>query len=218
MAKVNIPEADAILDQEFQVLDHGFLRLVDYMGGDSRIVAAARVSYGHGTRTVRDDRALIHYLMRNLHTSPFEQVNLTFHAKLPIFVARQWVRHRTARINEISARYSILPNDFYLPEIEQIRKQSKQNKQGRAPETVSREAQERSLELLKQSQDLAYSTYETLLDEDVARALARINLPLSTYTQWYWQIDYTTCSIFCGLDWTHMPSMRFANMQIALHG
>ena len=189
MAKVSIPEADAILDQEFRVLDHGFLRLVDYMGGDSRIVAAARVSYGPGTRTVRDDRALIHYLMRNLHTSPFEQVNLTFHAKLPIFVARQWVRHRTARINEISGRYSILPNEFYLPEAEQIRKQSKHNKQGRALETIPQETQERSLELLRENQAYAYSTYETLLNEDVARELARINLPLSTYTQWYWQID-----------------------------
>ena len=149
MSKLSVPEADVILDQEFRVLDHGFLRLVDYMGGDSRIVAAARVSYASGTRTVRDDRALIHYLMRNFHTSPFEQVILTFHAKLPIFVARQWVRHRTARVNEISGRYSILPDEFYLPPLEQIRKQSQRNKQGSASEPLHRDTQESSLELLR---------------------------------------------------------------------
>ena len=189
MSKLSVPEADVILDQEFRVLDHGFLRLVDYMGGDSRIVAAARVSYASGTRTVRDDRALIHYLMRNFHTSPFEQVILTFHAKLPIFVARQWVRHRTARVNEISGRYSILPDEFYLPPLEQIRKQSQRNKQGSASEPLHRDTQESSLELLRVNQVSAYNTYETLLNQDVARELARINLPLSTYTQWYWQID-----------------------------
>ena len=189
MSRISVPEADAILDKEFRVLDHGFVRLVDYLGGDSRIVAAARVSYGPGTKSVRDDRALIHYLMRNLHTSPFEQVILTFHAKMPIFVARQWVRHRTARLNEVSGRYSTLADEFYLPTVDQIRKQSRQNKQGRASDQLPHEVQTRALELFRHDQESAYASYEALLKEDIARELARINLPLSTYTQWYWQSD-----------------------------
>jgi len=189
MARVIVSEAEAILDKEFPVLDHGFVRLVDYLGGDERIVAAARVSYGPGTKSVREDRALIHYLMRNLHTSPFEQVILTFHAKMPIFVARQWVRHRTARLNEVSGRYSVMPDEFYLPEVDKIRKQSKRNKQGRAPEDLPRKLQEHVLEILKRDQVSAYSSYEELLHDDIARELARINLPVSVYTQWYWQID-----------------------------
>lgn len=189
MARIVVPEAEAILDREFPVLNRGFVRLVDYLGGDSRIVAAARVSYGPGTKTVREDTALIHYLMRNLHTSPFEQVILTFHAKMPIFVARQWVRHRTARLNETSARYSVMPDEFYLPSVEQIHKQSRRNKQGRTTEDLPRETQERVLEILKRDQASAYASYEDLLRDDIARELARINLPLSMYTQWYWQID-----------------------------
>ena len=189
MARVIVPEAEAILDREFPVLDHGFLRLVDYLGGDSRIVAAARVSYGPGTKSVSEDKALIHYLMRNLHTSPFEQVILTFHAKMPIFVARQWIRHRTARLNEVSGRYSVMPDEFYLPAVGQIRKQSKRNKQGRAPEDLPQGLQERALQILKRDQAVAYASYEELLRDDIARELARINLPLSVYTQWYWQID-----------------------------
>ena len=189
MARIVVPEAEAILDKEFPILDRGFVRLVDYLGGDSRIVAAARVSYGPGTKTFREDTALIHYLMRNLHTSPFEQVILTFHAKMPIFVARQWVRHRTARLNETSARYSVMPDEFYLPSVEQIHKQSRRNKQGRTPEDLPRETQERVLEILKRDQASAYASYEDLLRDDIAMELARINLPLSVYTQWYWQID-----------------------------
>jgi len=189
MARIITPEAEAILDKEFRVLDRGFVRLVDYLGGDARIVAAARVSYGPGTKGVREDKALIHYLMRNSHTSPFEQVILTFHAKMPIFVARQWVRHRTARLNEFSGRYSAMPDEFYLPAADQIRTQSKRNKQGRAPEAPPRELQERALDALKRSQSAAFSSYEGLLRDDIARELARINLPLSIYTQWYWQID-----------------------------
>lgn len=189
MARIIVPEADAILDKEFPVLDRGFVRLVDYLGGDGRIVAAARVSYGLGTKSVRENKALIHYLMRNLHTSPFEQVILTFHAKMPIFVARQWVRHRTARLNEVSGRYSVMPDEFYLPALDQVRMQSKRNKQGRAPEELPRELQERALEILKRDQASAYASYEELLSDDIARELARINLPLSIYTQWYWQID-----------------------------
>jgi thymidylate synthase (FAD) len=189
MTRVVVPEAQAILDKEYWVLDHGFVRLVDYMGGDDRIVAAARVSSGLGTKSVREDNALIHYLMRNRHTSPFEQVILTFHAKMPIFVARQWVRHRTARLNEVSGRYSVVADEFYLPTTDQIRKQSRRNNQGRAEEDLPRELQERALETLKRDQVSAYASYEEMLGYDIARELARINLPLSIYTQWYWQID-----------------------------
>lgn len=189
MPRIVVPEAEAILDKEFGVLDHGFVRLVDYLGGDARIVAAARVSYGAGTKTLREDRGLISYLMRHLHTSPFEQVVLTFHAKMPIFVARQWVRHRTARLNEVSARYSVLPDEFYLPEPGQIRRQSVTNKQGRDSSDLTPEEQLRVLEILRTGQADAYATYEDLLHDSVARELARINLPLSVYTQWYWQID-----------------------------
>lgn len=189
MPRIVVKEAEAVLDREFRVLDKGFVRLVDYLGGDSRIVAAARVSYGPGTRTVRDDRRLIHYLMRNLHTSPFEQVVMTFHVRLPIFVARQWIRHRTARVNEISGRYSILSDDFYLPDPKQIAAQSRSNRQGRSsttlPSRIGREARER----FRQEQEQVYANYQWLLHQDVARELARINLPLSTYTEWYWQID-----------------------------
>jgi len=121
MARISVPEADALLDKEFPVLDHGFVRLVDYLGGDARIVQAARVSYGEGTKTVREDRALIDYLLRNRHTSPFEQVIFAFHVKMPIFVARQWIRHRTARLNEISGRYSVMRDEFYLPRPSEVR-------------------------------------------------------------------------------------------------
>ncbi len=189
MPRITTPEAEAILDKEFRVLDKGFVRLVDYLGGDSRIVAAARVSYGAGTKTVREDKGLINYLMRNDHTSPFEQVILTFHAKMPIFVARQWVRHRTARLNEISGRYSVMEDEFYVPPQEQLRRQSQNNKQARGEEELSVDVQERILELLKKDQSNVYSNYEGMLSDGLARELARINLPLSLYTQWYWQID-----------------------------
>lgn len=189
MPRITTPEAEAILDKEFRVLDKGFIRLVDYLGGDSRIVAAARVSYGAGTKTVREDKGLINYLMRNDHTSPFEQVILTFHAKMPIFVARQWVRHRTARLNEISGRYSVMEDEFYVPPQEQLRRQSQNNKQARGEEELSADVQERILELLKKDQSNVYSNYEGMLNDGLARELARINLPLSLYTQWYWQID-----------------------------
>ncbi|OQW57918.1 MAG: thymidylate synthase (FAD) [Nitrospira sp. ST-bin4] len=189
MPRITTPEAEAIQDKEFRVLDKGFVRLVDYLGGDSRIVAAARVSYGAGTKTVREDKGLINYLMRNDHTSPFEQVILTFHAKMPIFVARQWVRHRTARLNEISGRYSVMEDEFYVPPQEQLRRQSQNNKQARGEEELSADVQERILELLKKDQSNVYSNYEGMLNDGLARELARINLPLSLYTQWYWQID-----------------------------
>ena len=189
MARITIPEADELLDQEIKVLDKGFVRLVDYMGGDARIVQAARVSYGEGTKSVREDAALINYLLRNKHTSPFEQVIFTFHIKTPIFVARQWVRHRTARMNEISGRYSVMADEFYAPESDDIRPQNKSNKQGRANETLSSEVKDQFLTTLKNDRKELYEHYEAYLAHDIARELARINLPLSLYTQFYWQID-----------------------------
>ncbi|GIV02355.1 MAG: flavin-dependent thymidylate synthase [Fimbriimonadales bacterium] len=189
MARLIVPEAEALLDKEIPVLDKGFVRLVDYLGGDARIVQAARVSYGAGTKTVREDRALIHYLMRNEHTSPFEQVVLTFHCKMPIFVARQWVRHRTARLNEISGRYSVMKDEFYVPDPEQVRLQSQVNKQGRSEEAVPPEQAEQLIQRMEEDQRHLYERYEQILELGIARELARINLPLSLYTEWYWQID-----------------------------
>ena len=184
-----VESAEALLDQEIKVLDKGFVRLVDYMGGDERIVQSARVSYGAGTKTVRQDRGLIHYLMKNWHTSPFEQVQLTFHTKMPIFVARQWVRHRTARLNEISGRYSVMKDEFYVPEPQHIRPQSADNKQGRSEERFTEDEEREIAELFETEQAGIYRNYEKLLDKNVARELARNNLPLSLYTEWYWQID-----------------------------
>ena len=189
MAHEVVAAAEEVLDRAFPVLDHGFVRLVDYMGGDQRIVQAARVSYGEGTKSYRQDRALIDYLLRNDHTSPFEQVVLTFHTKMPIFVARQWVRHRTARLNEISGRYSVLKDEFYLPAEEQIAPQSEDNKQGRAAEPFDEATRARVRAALAAGQRDAYAAYSALLDEGLARELARINLPVSAYTEWYWQID-----------------------------
>ena len=189
MIKPTVPAADALLGREYRVLDKGFVRLVDYMGGDARIVQSARVSYQDGTKTVREDAALIDYLVRHKHTSPLEQVVLTFHLKMPIFVARQWLRHRTARLNEISGRYSVMRDEFYLPEAREVRRQSVVNKQGRSEGEVPVPLQQRTLELLQTGQADAYAGYQELLDEDVARELARINLPLSLYTEMYWQID-----------------------------
>lgn len=184
-----VSSAEDILDKEYKVLDKGFVRLVDYMGGDKRIVQAARVSYGQGTKTKRQDRGLINYLLRNEHTSPFEQVIMTFHCKMPIFVARQWVRHRTARLNEISGRYSVMESEFYVPDENQIRFQSKDNKQGRSTDDVPAELQQKVLNIIRSGHSQAYQQYEEMLDNNIARELARINLPLSLYTQWYWQID-----------------------------
>ena len=184
-----MPEAEALLDQEFKVLDKGFVRLVDYLGGDQRIVQAARVSYGAGTKSVRQDRGLIQYLMKNEHTSPFEQVVLTFHTKMPIFVARQWVRHRTARLNEISGRYSIMKDEFYVPEPGTMRTQSTDNKQARSEECLSPEAAQAMIEEMQADQAQIYAHYEGMIEGGLAREIARNNLPLSLYTEWYWQID-----------------------------
>jgi len=189
MAHFINPKAEEILDKEFKVLNHGFVRLVDYMGGDDAIVQAARVSYGKGTKTVSEDRTLIRYLMRHQHTTPFEMVEFKFHVKLPIFVARQWIRHRTANVNEYSGRYSIMPEEFYVPDETAIKFQSKSNKQGRDSEEVPPEVRKRVLDILIEEQKSAFSGYQEMLDQNIARELARINLPLSLYTQWYWKID-----------------------------
>ncbi|GAB1457853.1 MAG: FAD-dependent thymidylate synthase [Spirochaetia bacterium] len=189
MAHCIVPEAEEILDREFAVHQKGFVRLVDYLGADARIVQAARVSYGDGTKTVREDAALIDYLLRNEHTSPFEQVVLTFHIKMPIFVARQWIRHRTARINEISGRYSVMKDDFWLPSPDALARQSPDNKQGRMTEPLPAAEAERVIAALESGQKAAYAEYMALVDSGLARELARVNLPLSLYTEWYWQID-----------------------------
>jgi thymidylate synthase (FAD) len=189
MGKINVQEADAIIDKAFPVLDHGFVRLVDYMGGDDRVVSAARVSYGAGTKSIREDRGLINYLISHEHMSPFEQVVLTFHIKLPIFVARQWIRHRTARVNELSGRYSVMSDDFYVPVQEQVREQSTHNKQGRSDKELSEKDKKEIISAIRRNQESAYSGYQEILNKNVARELARINLPLSIYTQWYWQMD-----------------------------
>jgi thymidylate synthase (FAD) len=189
MSHCVVEEAEAILDKAFPALDKGFVRLVDYMGGDSRIVQSARVSYGEGTKSYREDAALIDYLLRNRHTSPFEQVVLTFHIKLPIFVARQWIRHRTARVNEISGRYSIIKDECYVPEAKDIAPQSADNKQGRAPEAMPREKAEAIRARMEAAQKSQFAEYAALVEEGLARELARIDLPLAAYTEWYWQID-----------------------------
>lgn len=194
------PGLDLILGETFNVLDHGFVRVVDYMGNDEAIVQAARVSYGAGTKTPSDDAALIRYLMRHRHSTPFEMCEIKYHVKLPIFVARQWIRHRTASVNEYSARYSILDKEYYIPTAEYVAEQSRSNKQGRG-DALSPEAAELVREILREDAERCYADYQTLLNEDgdgkvidqgakgVARELARINLTLNTYTQWYWKID-----------------------------
>ena len=182
------PAAEEILGGYFPVLDHGFVSLVDYMGSDEDVERAARVSYGFGTRKVSQTRGLVRYLRRHRHTTPSEMVEFKFHCAMPMFVARQWIRHRTASVNELSARYSLMPLLFYTPRQDQFELQSRSNKQGReggAPQEVYREAVRRWEKLRAD----AGGTYSWMLEEDVARELARIDLPVSTYTQWYWKID-----------------------------
>jgi len=210
MPRITVQEAEALLDNPIAVLDHGFVRLVDYLGGDARIVQAARVSYGEGTKSVREDSALIDYLLRHQHTSPFEQVIFTFHLKMPIFVARQWIRHRTARLNEISGRYSVMKDEFYLPHEGEVRYQSTVNKQGSDARSVPTETSDKVIGLLEAGQTRAYAEYEELLAEDVARELARVNLPLSLYTEMYWQIDLNNLFHFLRLrlDWHAQYEIR----------
>ncbi|PZX18288.1 thymidylate synthase (FAD) [Palleronia aestuarii] len=183
---------EAHLYRAHPVLDHGFVRVIDYMGDDAAITQAARVSYGRGTKSVQNDEGLIRYLMRHWHSTPFEMCEVKLHVKLPVFVARQWIRHRTANVNEYSARYSILDREFYTPAPEQLAAQSKQNNQGRGTVLEGEEAA-RVLELLKSGADRAYDSYEAMLDQGdqqgLARELARMALPASIYTQWYWKVD-----------------------------
>lgn len=185
------PGADALLGRVHPALDHGFVRLVDYMGGDDAIVQAARTSYGRGTRTPSSDTGLINTLMRDWHTSVFEMTEFKFHIKMPIFVARQWIRHRMANLNEYSGRYSVMDREFYIPLPDVLARQSISNKQGREG-PLSPEESGRVLELLKRDAEQAFDDYDEMIDEDgirLSRELARINLPLSTYTQMYWKID-----------------------------
>ena len=174
------------------VLDHGFVRVIDYMGDDSAIVQAARVSYGAGTKHVSNDEGLIRYLMRHWHSTPFEMCEVKFHVKLPVFVARQWIRHRTANVNEYSARYSILDREFYIPAPEHLAAQSTVNNQGRGA-VLEGEETARVLDMLKSDAGRAYDNYEAMLSQDgqqgLARELARMNLPANVYTQWYWKVD-----------------------------
>jgi thymidylate synthase (FAD) len=191
------PALEEVLYEPLQVLDHGFVRVIDYMGDDEAIVQAARVSYGRGTKSVQSDAGLISYLMRHRHSTPFEMCEIKYHVKLPVFVARQWIRHRTANVNEYSARYSILDREFYIPAPEQLAAQSVSNRQGRGDVLEGEEAQW-VLDTLKGDADQTYRHYETMLNEGengdperqgLARELARMNLPLNIYTQWYWKVD-----------------------------
>ncbi|AML53460.1 FAD-dependent thymidylate synthase [Falsihalocynthiibacter sp. S25ZX9] len=175
-----------------EVLDHGFVRVVDYMGDDAAICQAARVSYGKGTKSVQNDKGLIRYLMRHWHSTPFEMCEVKLHVKLPVFVARQWIRHRTANVNEYSARYSILDREFYIPAPEHLAAQSVINNQGRG-ETLTGDEAARVLEILKSDANRAYDNYEAMMSDEgqqgLARELARMNLPSNIYTQWYWKVD-----------------------------
>ena len=198
--RATVPALEEILYTPIPVLDHGFVRVIDYMGDDAAVVQAARVSYGKGTKKVNEDRGLIQYLMRHRHTTPFEMCEIKYHVKLPIFVARQWIRHRTANVNEYSARYSILDNEFYLPAPDQLAAQSRSNRQGRGDVLTGKEAA-RVLSLLREDAERVYRGYVEMLNEDetgavidperqgLARELARMNLSLNFYTQWYWKTD-----------------------------
>ncbi|WP_044195798.1 FAD-dependent thymidylate synthase [Ehrlichia japonica] len=186
--RIVVPELEKILYKEHKVLDKGFVRLVDYMGSDESVVQAARISYGRGTKSVSQDAALISYLMRHSHTTPFEMCEIKFHIKLPIFVARQWVRHRTANVNEYSARYSVLDHEFYIPEYDQIAKQSEDNAQGRGS-NLSDEDAKYVADLLVHDSNMVYETYNKFLEKSVSREIARVNLTLNYYTEWYWKID-----------------------------
>ncbi len=198
--RVTVAALEEMLFQAVPVLDHGFIRVIDYMGDDGAVVQAARVSYGRGTRRVSEDRGLIRYLLRHHHTTPFEMCEIKYHVKLPIFVARQWIRHRTANVNEYSARYSILDNEFYIPEPHNLAAQAAANRQGRGEALKGPDAR-RVLELLREDAQRVYAHYQEMLNEDedgnpiepgregLARELARMDLTLNVYTQWYWKID-----------------------------
>ena len=208
--RATVPALEEILFEPLPVLDHGFVRVIDYMGDDSAVVQAARVSYGRGTKKVSEDEGLIRYLMRHWHTTPFEMCEIKYHVKLPVFVARQWIRHRTANVNEYSARYSILDNEYYVPQPEHLAAQSSANRQGRDQVLSGKEA-ERVFDLLKKDAELVYEHYMEMLNEGaagepldpersgLARELARMNLSLAFYTQWYWKTNLHNLMHFLSL-------------------
>jgi thymidylate synthase (FAD) len=212
--RVTAPNLEKILYEAIPILDHGFIRVVDYMGNDTSIVQAARVSYGKGTKKVSTDAGLIKYLMRHWHSTPFEMCEIKYHVKLPIFIARQWIRHRTANVNEYSARYSILDKEFYLPKTENLAAQSQSNRQGRG-DVLQGEQATKVLNLLKNDAEQTYNNYEMMLNErydgsvinekevGLARELARMNLTLNTYTQWYWKTDLLNLMNFLRLRADH---------------
>jgi len=212
--RVTANELEKILYEAIPILDHGFIRVVDYMGNDSSIVQAARVSYGKGTKKVNTDSGLIKYLMRHWHSTPFEMCEIKYHVKLPIFIARQWIRHRTANVNEYSARYSILDKEFYLPKSENLAAQSQSNRQGRG-NVLEGDQAKKVLDLLKGDAERTYNNYEEMLNErydgsvidenkiGLARELARMNLTLNTYTQWYWKTDLLNLMNFLRLRADH---------------
>ena len=212
--RITAPKLEEILYEAIPILDHGFIRVVDYMGDDSSIVQAARVSYGKGTKKVSTDSGLIKYLMRHWHSTPFEMCEIKYHVKLPIFIARQWIRHRTANVNEYSARYSILDKEFYLPSSDHLAAQSQINRQGRG-DVLKGEQASKVLDLLKNDAEQTYNNYEemlnqrydgTVIDEKkvgLARELARMNLTLNTYTQWYWKTDLLNLMNFLRLRADH---------------
>ncbi len=208
--RATVKNIENILYKKFNVLDHGFIRVIDYMGDDSSIVQAARVSYGKGTKKINQDKSLINYLLSHRHSTPFEMNEIKLHIKLPIFVARQWIRHRTANVNEYSARYSILDREFYMPKPEHFQAQSKSNNQGREISLDNSEMKSK-LKILKENSNKNFDNYSFLLNEDesgniinpknqgIARELARMTLPLNTYTQWYWKIDLHNLMHFLSL-------------------
>ncbi len=198
MVRPSVPAADALIGVRHPVLSHGFVVLVDYMGNDAAVVQAARVSYGAGTRTVRDDRGLLRYLLRHGHTTPFEMVELKFLVRLPIYIARQWIRHRTASVNEYSARYSIVPDEYHLPAPGEVRRQSARNRQGRGEPLDLAVGESFRADLDRISKE-AYQAYEKALSQGVARETARMLLPVSYYTQWYWKINLHNLFHFLGL-------------------
>ena len=212
--RVTAPRLEEILYEALPILDHGFIRVIDYMGNDNSIVQAARVSYGKGTKKVNTDSGLIKYLMRHWHSTPFEMCEIKYHVKLPIFIARQWIRHRTANVNEYSARYSILDKEFYLPSKENLAAQSTSNRQGRG-DIINGGQAEKVLGLLKEDAERTYKNYEEMLNErydgtviddnkvGLARELARMNLTLNTYTQWYWKTDLLNLMNFLRLRADH---------------
>ncbi len=208
--RVVAPKLEKIMYKSFKILDHGFVRVVDYMGNDSSIVQAARVSYGKGTKKINQDKNLISYLLSHRHSTPFEMNEIKFHIKLPIFVARQWIRHRTANVNEYSARYSVLDNEFYIPNLRELKPQSKSNNQGRSGELNDNE-KKNYRKIITENSKSNFENYNTLLNVDadgdfldknnkgLARELSRVVLPLNSYTQWYWKIDLHNLMHFLAL-------------------